>query len=797
MRISRAAAAGFAVLALYTSAPAQSIPGGSSPRDVAGFGRALAISNNDLLVGESGNQSKPGFVYVYRKSGGKWSEQSKLQASDGTPSDGFGAAVSVNGDQMVVTASRANGNKGAAYVFQRDGKGAWTETGKLTADQVVGDGFGASAFIAGDVAVVGASTQSKQTGAAYVFHRTASGWTQEAKLMSPEPKEQMFFGGAVAIAFDRILVSETRVNENTGTVRIFTKDGNEWKATGTLQPNGLQKNDRFGAPIFTDGNRLLIAATGFSGNSGAVYVFTPQTAGQWIESGRYLAFDGHASDQFGSSIAADGDEVFIGAPRASSLRGAVYHIWRNPADTLLTNAERMPAGELKVQSFLGNAVAVKGNLAAATIANADYGLGSVVVYEKNGGKWSMTTSLTASEDRIPTVAGKKTDCTNGKAAGFECSNVQLMSYMSVPDVGGGRGVQLSGIWGWTDPETGKEWALVGRIDGTSFVDLSNPEKPRYVGNLPLTKGANPAIWREIKTYKNHAYIVSDGAGAHGMQVFDLTHLRDVKNVPVTFDADFTYRKFGSAHNIVINEESGYAYATGANSGGESCGGGLHMMDIHDPKNPQFLGCFADPQTGRANTGYTHDALCVMYHGPDTKYSGHEICIGSNETMISIADVTDKKAPKALARASYPNVGYSHQGWFDTEQRYFYMNDELDELAGTTNKTRTIVWDLGKLDDPQVATMFLSPGSASDHNLFIKGDTMYQSHYVAGVRVVDIKNRTAPVEVGYFDTVPYGENKPGFGGSWSNYPFFKSGIIIATSMNEGLFVLKKQDPKPVF
>ena len=92
---------------------------------------------------------------------------------------------------------------------------------------------------------------------------------------------------------------------------------------------------------------------------------------------------------------------------------------------------------------------------------------------------------------------------------------------------------------------------------------------------------------------------------------------------------------------------------------------------------------------------------------------------------------------------------------------------------------------------------MSPTSSSDHNLYIKGDTMYQSHYRAGLRVVDISNRTAPVEIGYFDTVPYSTNTPGFGGSWSNYPYFKSGNIVVTSGNEGLFVLKKKDQnKPV-
>jgi choice-of-anchor B domain-containing protein len=222
-----------------------------------------------------------------------------------------------------------------------------------------------------------------------------------------------------------------------------------------------------------------------------------------------------------------------------------------------------------------------------------------------------------------------------------------------------------------------------------------------------------------------------------------------------------------------------------------------MIDIREMKKPVFAGCFSDPKTGRASTGYSHDAQCVTYKGPDEKYRGREICLGSNETMLSIADVTDKKKPVAVSRISYPDVQYSHQGWLSDDHRYFYMDDEGDEVAGVTPRTRTIIFDLTDLDDPQVAEMFLSPTAASDHNLYIKGDTMYQSHYKSGLRVVDISNRTKPVEIGYFDTVPYGENNPGFGGSWSNYPYFKSGVIIVTSMNEGLFVVKKKAPsKPV-
>ena len=775
------------------------VPAAANAQNPAGgYGRALAISGGDVLVSQANNQINPGAVFIYRKVANKWTEQAKLVSSQASPNDGFGTGIALSGDLMLISAPRANNNRGAVFVFQRDGKGAWHEVAQLTApDTATNTGFGAPVAFVNDLAVVGAPTANRQTGTAHVFRRSGNRWTHEASLVSPEPKEQMFFGQGIGIAKGQILVVETGYEERTGRVLVFKREGNEWKTTTRLTPNGLQKNDRYGAPIRVEGDRVLVSAAGFASNVGAVFTFVPDPQFDWKEGGRLLPYDGRAGDQFGSAIAVDGNHVWIGTPRANNFRGVVYHIARNPADTTASTAERIHAGDLGGQSFFGAVVAAQGNVAAASALNADFGLGAVAIFENAGGKWNLSTVLHAADERIASIAGKKVECNNGKAGQFECSDVELMSYLSVPDIGGGRGVQLNDIWGWTDPQTGKEWALVGRMDGTSFVDVSNPEKPVYVGNLPLTKGAIPNTWRDIKVYKDHAFIVADGAGAHGMQVFDLTRLRNVKQPPVTFEPDFTYRGINSSHNIVINEATGFAYAVGASGGGETCGGGLHMVNIQSPKKPEFAGCFADPQTGRANTGYSHDAQCVTYNGPDAQYKGREICIGSNETMISVADVTDKKNPKAIARASYPNVGYSHQGWFDEEHRYFYMDDELDELQGSTPKTRTIVWDLTDLDDPQVATMYLSPTAASDHNLYIKGDTMYQSHYQAGVRLVDIKNRTAPVEIGYFDTVPYGENKPGFGGSWSNYPYFKSGNIIATSMSEGLFVLRKKAPsKPV-
>jgi choice-of-anchor B domain-containing protein len=356
------------------------------------------------------------------------------------------------------------------------------------------------------------------------------------------------------------------------------------------------------------------------------------------------------------------------------------------------------------------------------------------------------------------------------------------------------------VWGWTDPQSQREYALVARRDGASFVDITDASRPRLIGNLPRTDGSPPSVWRDIKVIGNHAFIVADGAAAHGMQVFDLTRLRAARDTPMVFTPDTTYRNVHSAHNVVADTLSGFVYIVGANGGGETCGGGLHMVDVRNALKPAFAGCYLSALPGGRVRGYTHDAQCVTYRGPDARYRGRQICIGSNEAEINIADVTDKSKPVLLGRNSYPNVAYAHQGWFDDEQRYFYMNDEGDELAGHVTGTRTLVWDLAKLDEPILAREYIGPVPASDHNLFVRGNLVYESNYGSGLRVLDISDRTNPREIGFFDSAPYNKDEPGHSaaasGAWSNYPFFRSGVVVFTSVREGLFIVRVMNKPPI-
>ncbi len=258
-------------------------------------------------------------------------------------------------------------------------------------------------------------------------------------------------------------------------------------------------------------------------------------------------------------------------------------------------------------------------------------------------------------------------CRNGMAGDYPCDGLDLVSKLGVHEIGARSAFSgstdssaeslVSDLWGWTDPVTRTEWALVGHSSGTSFVSLRNPSKPMHAGVLPMTTGADPSDWRDIKVYKDHAFIVADGAGPHGMQVFDLTQLRRIGNAPgrspPAFSESAHYDNIASAHNIVINEATGFAYAVGSNSGGETCGGGLHMIDIRDPLNPAFAGCFADANTGFAQTGYTHDAMCVVYDGPDTEHRGREICFSSNETRSALPMCPTRKRRRQSRRPVIP------------------------------------------------------------------------------------------------------------------------------------------------
>jgi|TARA_Y100000389_G_scaffold202625_1_gene248462 choice-of-anchor B domain-containing protein len=367
-------------------------------------------------------------------------------------------------------------------------------------------------------------------------------------------------------------------------------------------------------------------------------------------------------------------------------------------------------------------------------------------------------------------------CDGGLAGNYPCLGYDLQSMVSLPLMGASMG---NDNWGWTDSESGKEYVLMGLDNGTAFIDISTPDQPVFLGKL--NSATTPSIWRDIKVFQDHAFIVSEADG-HGLQVFDLTSLRNLTEVQ-NFTADARLTAFGSAHNIAIDEASGFAYVVGSSL----YQGGPAFIDINDPTNPTLVGGFGDES-------YTHDAQILIYEGPDTEYQGKEILFGSNSdggenNQIIIVDVTDKTSPKLISSSTYSNGGYTHQGWIDEDHKYFYLGDELDE-SQYGNYSRTLVFDMEDLDNPILHHTYLGTTAAIDHNGYIKGNSFFLANYTAGFREIGIQNIGSKEmeEVGFFDTFPEHDNTS-FDGVWNVYPYFESGVIVISDSNSGLFLVK--------
>ena len=376
-------------------------------------------------------------------------------------------------------------------------------------------------------------------------------------------------------------------------------------------------------------------------------------------------------------------------------------------------------------------------------------------------------------------------CIMGMAADtYPCDGIDMWSHLTPAELGLSF---VNDIWGWTDPTTGDDYALIGGGEGLVVVDISDPKRPDVIGILP-TKTTGRFLWRDVKVLGNHAYVVSEDPG-HGMQVLDLSTVTDIEGDPVPLTETAHYSEFGNAHNVFVNTDTAYAYAVGT----DTCAGGLHMVDLSDPVNPGFAGCFSDH-------AYIHDTQCVIYEGPDPDHQGREICLSSAAdasggfppfNTVSVVDVTDKSNPVAISRVDYDVDGYSHQGWLSPDQRYFFHNDELEELfQGTPTITR--IWDMTDLDNPTLLAEVEHDNTSIGHNAYTEGRHLYASNYTSGLRIYDITDAGAGVlpEVAFFDVYPENDNTSFEGGTWSNYPYFKQPNVVAvSSMDRGLFLLK--------
>ncbi len=369
--------------------------------------------------------------------------------------------------------------------------------------------------------------------------------------------------------------------------------------------------------------------------------------------------------------------------------------------------------------------------------------------------------------------GQSAVTSESASSGFSSLNVNLMAWLPLSEFDpffAFSNDDANDCWGYVSP-SGREYAIIGLDRGTAFVEITDPANPDIVGAIP----ANSCIWRDIKVYQQYAYAVSE---CHpGIQVINLTQI-DSGLVSLT-----TTVGSGSTHNVALNEDSGFLYRTGGSPRG------LGIYDLADPALPVFVTNWT--------TRYCHDAQVVTW--TEAPFAGQEVAFcfandsgGGGNPGVDILNVTNKGnitliGSINLSQApffSHP-ASFSHQGWLSSDRQHLYFDDELDEANfGVTTTMRVI--DISDLTTPTQVAAFTNGNTSRDHNLYTVNDLVFAANYTSGLRVYDVSNPLAPVEVGFFDTHPSSDSLS-FNGLWSNYPAFPSGTVIGSDINAGLFI----------
>jgi len=382
-------------------------------------------------------------------------------------------------------------------------------------------------------------------------------------------------------------------------------------------------------------------------------------------------------------------------------------------------------------------------------------------------------------DKLPPVFGdiwRLGDPVARDGGGFASSGMTCLSHIPLNNFTGVNNIAGNDCWGYVSP-SGREYAIMGVYGGHGFVEITDPTNPVIIETI-----AGPSSdWHDVKVVGEYAYGVSEGGS--GVQIMDL---RNIDSGSVSLVRNWTSGGYGSTHNIVANEEAGSLWLVGANVGN----GGLLHLDISNPTLPSFDGGWTEM--------YVHDAqVATINAGP---FAGREIAFcaggfngGRVETGLRIVDVTDPNNPQLLSTLFYAQSGYAHQVWLSDDQKYLYLNDELDEGA-TVSVTTTRILNVEDLANPFFVDTFTTGLAAIDHNLYVRDGLIFQANYRSGLRVFDALDPENPVEIAFYDTFP-GSNEATFSGAWSNYPFFPSGTIIVSDIQRGLFVLRL-DAEPV-
>lgn len=349
---------------------------------------------------------------------------------------------------------------------------------------------------------------------------------------------------------------------------------------------------------------------------------------------------------------------------------------------------------------------------------------------------------------------------------FPASRTSLLSWMSSADMTGSP-VNANDVWGYVSP-SGREYAIVGLRTGTAFVEITDPADPQVVAVID----GPTSEWRDMAVYRRFAYSVNERGG--GIQVIDLRRIDEGK---VRLRRSVTDGGLRTAHNIFVNDDSGYAYLLGANLSR----GGLVAVDLSRPARPKVEPVMWD-------VTYVHDVQVVSY--ARGRYAGREIAFAfTGREGLHIVDVTDKDAPRTLSHLQYTNGRYGHSGWLSDNRKLLYVNDEFDERTNAAiDGMTTYVIRVARLESPRLVRTKNWGLPFIDHNSMVQNGRLYVSAYQGGLRVIDVSKPAKPKMRGWFDTHPEGDAAV-FNGAWGVFAGFPSGNVIVTDVQRGLFVIR--------
>lgn len=310
-------------------------------------------------------------------------------------------------------------------------------------------------------------------------------------------------------------------------------------------------------------------------------------------------------------------------------------------------------------------------------------------------------------------------------------------------------IKYSGSWSYVDLEARKEYALLGTRTGVAIYDIDS-QPVKELGFIP-----GPASnWREITVLGKYAYVTTEGKGlGEGMQIIDLSPLPAEPVLVNTYNQTFTR---GHIIQRDMYSEAPYVYVMG------TCGScGVNILDVSDPVNPREVATYSPGY-------YVHDVhIKGDYMYAAAFYRG----------VIDIVDISDKFNPTLVAQIE-SSGGNTHSAWLTEDSKHLLISAEKDGLPAR-------IWNIEDLSNPYEVATYTANGQSLTHNPYVRGNYAFFSHNTEGLRVVDIKDPTLPVEVGYYDT--YEGLSGGFSGLWSACPFFPSGKIIGGNREDGLYV----------